>query len=126
MSDPSRYTAAELRAALRVREKADAAALGTCDGWERAADDFELADETTIESGDWYMKDPTGTIRLAYGWLGGSVIRCHIYGSAGECSHAWEARDWDVDDMPGESGYYGAVRADLLAKSIQYTGWPTT
>ncbi len=125
MSDLSQYTAAELRAALRAREKADAATLGVCDGWGRATEAVELA-EDIIESGDWYMRDSNGTIRLAYGWLGGSVIRCHIYDVTGQFSHGWEVRGSGIDDMPGESGYYGAVRADLLAKSIQYTGWPTT
>lgn len=124
MSDLSQYTAAELRAALRAREKADTATLGACDGWERAADDFELADETTVESGDWYMRDSNGTIRLAYGWLGGSVIRCHIYDVTGQFSHGWEVRGSGIDATPGAKGYHEAVRIDLMAKSIEYTGWP--
>jgi hypothetical protein len=123
MSDLSQYTAAELRAALRAREKADAATLGVCNGWERATEAVELA-EDIVESGDWYMRDSNGTIRLAYGWLGGSVIRCHIYDVTGQFSHGWEVRGSGVDDTPGAKGYYEAVRIDLTAKSIEYTGWP--
>jgi hypothetical protein len=122
--DLLKYTADELRAALRARQKADFAALGVCDGWERATVDLELADETTVEAGDWFRKDSLGTVRLAYGQLGGSYIRCHIYDADGAFSAGWEVRDMAVDGTPGPSGYYEAVRADLLARSSEHMGWP--